>query len=100
MRLIEMIGDKIRRKIQEVKAVGKARELVTKFQEHKKLTYPYTREDDEGVATYISPRCVEMVFKGISPEEGYKRTINRFKLIGRIHKTRIELVEEKVVVNF
>lgn len=95
-----MIGDKIRRKIQEIKAVGKARELVTKFQEHKKRTYPYTREDDEGVATYISPHHVEMTFKGITPEEGYKKTVDKFKLIGRIHKTRIELVGEKVVVHF
>ena len=81
-----MIGDKIRRKIQELKAVRKARELVTKFQEHKKRTYPYTREDDEGIAIYLSPHHVEMIFKGITPEEGYKKTINRFKLIGRIHK--------------
>jgi hypothetical protein len=95
-----MMGDKIRRKINELNAIKKAKEYIGEFQEHEKRTYPYSDEDDEGVSTYTSSRHVELVFKGITPEEGYKKTINKFKLIGRIHKVRIELVNGKVVVDF
>lgn len=99
-----MIGDKIKRKIAELNIMKKSeqytKQYIDEFREHEKRTYPYVREDDEGIATYLSPHHVEMIFKGITPEEGYKKTVDRFKLIGRIHKTRIELVGEKVVVYF
>ena len=94
-----MIGDKIRRKIQKLNAVRKAKSYIEDFRVHEKRTYPYIEEDDEGVMTYLSPRKVEMVFKGISPNEGYKKTVNRFKLLGRLHKVRIELEDDKVVVD-
>jgi hypothetical protein len=95
-----MIGDKIRRKIEELKSIKKVKELITGFREHEKRTYPYIEEDDEGISTYLSPRHVELVFRGTTPKEGYERTVNRFKLIGRIHKTRITLEGDKVVVDF
>ena len=41
-----------------------------------------------------------MIFKGITPEEGYKKTVDKFKLIGRLHKTMITLEDNKVVVVF
>ena len=99
-----MIGDKIKRKVAELNIMRKAKQYseqyIKEFQEHEKRTYPYIKEDDEGVMTYLSPRKVEMVFKGISPNEGYKKTVNRFKLLGRLHKVRIELEDDKVVVDF
>jgi hypothetical protein len=95
-----MMGDKIRRKVKELKVIRKAKGYIDEFREHEKRTYPYIKEDDEGVMTYLSPRKVEMVFKGISPNEGYKKTVNRFKLLGRLHKVRIELEDDKVVVDF
>lgn len=95
-----MIGDKIRRRIKELNAIRKAKEYITVFQEHRKRTYPYTREDEEGIATHTSSRRVEMTFKGLTPKEGYDKTVNKFKLIGRIHKVRIALEGDKVVVDF
>lgn len=95
-----MIGDKIKRKIAELNAVKKAREYILDFQEHKKRTYPYFREDNEGTATYLSPHTVELVFKGITPQEGYERTINKFKLVQRLHKVSVMLEGNKVVVDF
>ena len=44
-----MIGDKIRRKIEELKSIKKAKEFITGFLEHEKRTYPYIEEDEEGV---------------------------------------------------
>jgi hypothetical protein len=44
-----MIGDKIRRKIEELKAVKRARELIEGFKTHEKRTYPYIEENDERV---------------------------------------------------
>ena len=78
----------------------KYKDLKDKFREHEEETYPYTEEDNEGIATYLSPHHVEMVFKGITPSEGYRKTINRFKLIGKLHKTMITLEGDKVVVVF
>lgn len=99
-----MIGDKIKRKVAELNIMRKAKQYseqyIKEFQEHEKRTYPYIEEDGEGVATYISPRRVEMTFKGLTPKEGYDKTVNKFKLIGRIHKVWITLEGDKVVVNF
>lgn len=95
-----MIGDKIRRKINELNAVRKAKGYIGDFRIHEKRTYPYSEEDGEGIATHTSSRRVEMTFKGLTPKEGYEKTINKFKLIGRIHKVRITLESDKVVVSF
>jgi hypothetical protein len=95
-----MMGDKIRRRINELNAIKKAKGYIEDFKAHEKRTYPYSEEDNEGVSTYTSSRHVELIFKGITPEEGYKKTINKFKLIGRLHRVRIELVNGKVVVDF
>jgi len=95
-----MIGDKIRRKIEELKAVKRARELIEGFKVHKKRTYPYIEEDDEGVTRWLSPRMALLKFKGITVQEGYERTINKFKYIKRIHKTSISIEGDYVVVNF
>jgi hypothetical protein len=95
-----MMGDKIRRKINELNAIKKAKGYIEDFKTHEKRTYPYSEEDDEGVSTFTSSRHVELIFKGITPEEGYRKTVDKFKLIGRIHKVRIALVNDKVVVDF
>jgi hypothetical protein len=95
-----MIGDKIRRKLHRKDAIQTSKGLILSFQDHERRTYPYTEEDSEGIITYFSSKHAEMTFKGISPREGYEKTINKFKLIKRIHKTRITLEGDKVVVDF
>jgi len=95
-----MIGDKIRRKIKELKVVKKAKEFIAEFQEHEKRTYPYIEEDDEGVTRWLSPRMALLKFKGITVQEGYSRTVNKFKYTQKIHKTSISIEGDYVVVIF
>jgi hypothetical protein len=95
-----MMGNKVRRKVKELKSIKKARELITEFREHEKRTYPYIEEDDEGVMRWLSPRMALLKFKGITVQEGYERTINKFKYIQRIHKISISIEGDYVVVSF
>jgi hypothetical protein len=95
-----MIGDKIRRKIKELNVIRKAQELIGVFKTHEKRAYPYVEEDDEGVARWLSPRMALLKFKGITVQEGYSRTVNKFKYTQGIHKISISIEGDYVVVNF
>jgi hypothetical protein len=95
-----MIGDKIRRKVEELNAVKKARGLIEGFKGHEKRTYPYVEEDNEGITRWLSPRMALLKFNGITIQEGYKRTVDKFKYIQRIHKTSISIEGDYIVVSF
>jgi hypothetical protein len=95
-----MIGDKIRRRVEELNTVKKARGLIEGFKVHEKRTYPYVEEDSEGITKWLSPRMALLKFKGITVQEGYSRTVNKFKYTQRIHKTSISIEGDYVVVNF
>jgi hypothetical protein len=43
--------------------------------------YPQIEEDYEGISIWENPKKVKMQFKGITPEQGYSKTMEKFRML-------------------
>jgi hypothetical protein len=67
------------------------------YNEHTLKKYPYDEEDSEGISHWMNPKLVKMEFKDLTPEQGYNKTMGKFKLI-RMDKFIKCYIEDKYVV--
>jgi hypothetical protein len=67
------------------------------YNEHTLKEYPYDEEDSEGISHWFNPKLVKLEFKGLTSQQGYVKTMSKFKLI-RMDKFIKCYIEDKYVV--
>ncbi len=80
-------------------AFNKIRNAVIIAKQHLSAIYPRTDEDAEAIATWISPKCVKMRFKAMTPDEGYNKTVKKFKILFR-YGVKVTREDDLTVVSF
>jgi hypothetical protein len=101
------MGLKSRSKMLETSAderKAKAKEiidnLIKKYNNHVLSQYPRIEEDSEGIITWENPRKYSMVFKGITVDEGYNKTVSKFKLFHLYKSVKISIIGNTVEVEY
>ena len=75
-------------------------EIKDRYDRHVMESYPKIVEDSEGIAYWESPKFVKMKFKGITPQQGYIRTMDKFNKLHIARFIRCYIKDEYVVVEF
>jgi hypothetical protein len=90
-----MLGSNYTQKMEDIK-----KGLVILRERHDKHIlnkYPKTEEDSEGIMYWESPKHVRMEFRGLTPQQGYVKTMSKLKLT-RMDKFIKCYIEDKYVV--
>jgi len=77
-----------------------AKILGDRYREHVLSGYPKTEVDSEGTMIWDSPKKCNMRFNGLTPEEGYIKTVDKFKRFHVNKLVRIYINGEFVVVEW
>lgn len=73
-------------------------EIKDKYDKHKMEGYPKVEEDSEGIAYWESPKLVRMIFKGLTPQQGLTKTMDKFNKVKMIKFIRCYIENEYVVI--
>jgi hypothetical protein len=60
-------------------------------------SYPRIEEDNEGIMYWSSPKICRMEFRELTPQQGYDKTMNKFRL-ARMDKFIKCYIDDKYVV--
>jgi len=75
--------------------VSKIRDIYNK---HIMEGYPKMEEDSEGIAYWENPKLVKMMFKGLTPQQGLAKTIDKFNKVKMLKYVKCYINDGYVVV--
>jgi hypothetical protein len=92
---LKNLGEKYKQQIEDIKkglmTVG------TRYDEHILDKYPKVEEDSEGTMYWATLKICRMEFKELTPQQGYVKTMEKFKRV-RMDKFINCYIDDKYVV--
>lgn len=68
------------------------------YDKHLMEGYPKVEEDSEGIMYWENPKLVRMVFKGLTPQQGLVKTMDKFNKVKMLRFIKCYIENEYVVV--
>lgn len=73
-------------------------EIKDKYNRHMMEGYPKVEVDSEGIMYLENPKLVKMKFKGLTPQQGLTKTMDKFNKLKMLKFIKCYIMDEFVVV--
>jgi hypothetical protein len=92
---LRMLGSGYTKRLEEARSgLNKIGEI---YNNHIMDGYPKVEEDNEGIIYWVTPKICRMEFKELTPQQGYIKTMEKFKRV-RMDKFINCYIDDKYVV--